>query len=824
MRSVCLSVGLLLLAGVSLAQGKFYDITEPEKLPQTINSNVEEGLPMLSPDGKTLYFVRTFHKNNVGGVAGGQDIWYSTRKNGRWTSAKNDLEKLNTEDNNAVTGISNDGSTMYLHGTYLRKDELTSGLSFVQKQDDGWSRPRYQHVPHFSAKSDHYSFFLDPHDRYMVISSKGKKSKGKEDLYVCLRNEKGRWGDPIHLGPQVNSSGFEISPFLDDNGRALYFASNGHDGFGSADIYVSYRLDETWTNWTEPKNLGPKVNSKKFDAYFSVHEDGTVFFCSNRDGELSDIYTAELVAYKRAPVVLPNAIPKTKVLDTLISVSGIFEYDGFPGDNVKLQLVDEDNTFVRVATTDENGNFTFEKLPQGKNYMVKVLEADADMQDDGELFIYDEKGTKQEEFQAKNTLVQLDSDYNAAEKVAEEDAQVEVVTGRFEYNSLPAANSMIELVDENGNVVDVIQTDANGNFEYEKLALNRNFILRMAEADAEALEDTKVFLVDEDGNKAEEATQTEEGGFSFQQLSAARINELSRMSDKDGSEILIIDKSDMVVVAGQFEYENLPSDGVKMNLLDEEEVVLHVTQTDSDGKFSFDNLEPNQDYIVTIAEDQNIPEDARLYLLDDDGNKVLLINQGENGKYLMRAYPKEELKALPKLEEKDVELISMEPRAEEPKTEAPKAAVVADEPKSKVRPKSKPRPKTTTKPVVSAKPTPVEEDVLGAVYFFNYEFNIWDLSEANIILLDNEIIPRLNNDPNLVLVVHGHADSEGSAQNNQRVSNFRALDVRQYLLSRLIESHRIITQGFGEDKPLVSNSTPEGRSKNRRVEMQLERR
>ena len=76
--------------------------------------------------------------------------------------------------------------------------------------------------------------------------------------------------------------------------RYLFFASNGHDGFGDADIYVSERMYDSWDVWSKPLNLGEPINTDGFDAYFWMAPDSTVLFSSNRDGGLSDIYTSKI--------------------------------------------------------------------------------------------------------------------------------------------------------------------------------------------------------------------------------------------------------------------------------------------------------------------------------------------------------------------------------------------------------------------------------------------------------------------------------------------------------------------------------------------------
>jgi outer membrane protein OmpA-like peptidoglycan-associated protein len=105
----------------------------------------------------------------------------------------------------------------------------------------------------------------------------------------------------------VNTSGADFAPFLAADGKTLYFASEGHKGFGGSDIFYSRRLDDSWKNWSKPINLGPSVNSKTWDAYYSISAKGdyAYFVSSNEQNGSKDIYRIKLPDQLRPdPVVL----------------------------------------------------------------------------------------------------------------------------------------------------------------------------------------------------------------------------------------------------------------------------------------------------------------------------------------------------------------------------------------------------------------------------------------------------------------------------------------------------------------------------------------
>jgi hypothetical protein len=81
---------------------------------------------------------------------------------------------------------------------------------------------------------------------------------------------------------------------LSEDKSSLYFSSTGHAGLGDADIFVSYRLYDSWETWSVPQNLGEKLNSKGFDAFYSVYGDSIAYLASNRNGRQTDVYSVEI--------------------------------------------------------------------------------------------------------------------------------------------------------------------------------------------------------------------------------------------------------------------------------------------------------------------------------------------------------------------------------------------------------------------------------------------------------------------------------------------------------------------------------------------------
>ena len=124
----------------------------------------------------------------------------------------------------------------------------------------------------------------------------------------------------------------------------------------------------------------------------------------------------------------------------------------------------------------------------------------------------------------------------------------------------------------------------------------------------------------------------------------------------------------------------------------------------------------------------------------------------------------------------------------------------------------------TPTPPPPAPPTPVVKKtvVLPGVHF---AFDRADLSAEAKQILDREIVVELKADPTLSVLVEGHTDNVGSDDYNQRLSEQRAGSVKTYLVGQGIDAGRVDTRGYGESRPVADNSTPAGRTSNRRVEV-----
>lgn len=266
---------------------QFERIEEPKRLGGSVNTLAEENFPIFLKSDGALYFTRTFDENAKYGLYD-QNIWVSEKEGELTYSSGESVKKINNKFNNCIVGFSSDESKIYLLNAYAGKKDLKKGICYSVKKGNNWSKPKEIKIPELDIEGQFYGFHINKEETLIIISYVGPNSEGEEDLYYSeLVDEK--WTSPKTMGASINSSGFEISPFLSKDSDTLFFASNGFGGEGDSDIFYSLRAGKSWDEWSEPINLGNKINSPKFDAYFTM-SDRFFYWSSNRDAERSDIY------------------------------------------------------------------------------------------------------------------------------------------------------------------------------------------------------------------------------------------------------------------------------------------------------------------------------------------------------------------------------------------------------------------------------------------------------------------------------------------------------------------------------------------------------
>ncbi|MDO7876855.1 OmpA family protein [Hymenobacter sp. ASUV-10] len=265
--------------------------------------------PVVSADGKRIFFHRVISKvSTVNANVSDKDVYLTERRpDGSWGPAQSLGRPINNEASNAPAWTSPDGRELLLisrynaDGSYLSR----SGLSRSRQQPDGsWSIPEVAVERKSDFPGQRVSYTFDAGSTLRVYSKQlDSRESPNSDLYVEFRQPDGSYGPARALGPVLNTPLKDISPFLAPDGVTLYFASNGHPGYGHLDIFVSRRLDDSWTSWSPPLNLGPAVNTNGDESFFTLAAAGDyAYFSATGPAGNLDLYRIAL-----PPALAPKA-------------------------------------------------------------------------------------------------------------------------------------------------------------------------------------------------------------------------------------------------------------------------------------------------------------------------------------------------------------------------------------------------------------------------------------------------------------------------------------------------------------------------------------
>lgn len=334
---------------IKVAESQKY-FSEPERLSDNINSQYEEVNPVISPDGKTLFF----NRKNFPPHVKDDEIWYSEldSKN-EWGPAKHFPEPINNEHHNFVASITPDGNTMLLNGQYFKDGSHGKGFSFSHREQNGWSFPEFARVKNFINTDRYINFYMSNDGKKIFMNVRRDDTRGTSDLYISFLQKDSSWSEPKNLGTKINTTGRECCAFLASDDVTLFYSSDGMNGYGSNDIYVSRRLDDTWQNWSDPLNIGAPVNSAEWDAYYTIPAKGDYAYFV-RDG---DIYRIRLSPeQKPKPVILVYGTVSNQKTNQFISDA-----------SVRYEFLKDGSEAGVARTNPANGEYKI-VLPYGHSY------------------------------------------------------------------------------------------------------------------------------------------------------------------------------------------------------------------------------------------------------------------------------------------------------------------------------------------------------------------------------------------------------------------------------------------------------------------------
>ncbi len=321
-----------------------------EKLHDKINTpEFDEISPIITVDGQTLFFTRagsydfnktlwmdgadiseklTYQqlasqlKSIYSEIAGypvkdafrsdfNQDIWYAETVENHLDHLVHPPAPLNNALPNSICSLTPESESYVVVNQFSREGGMNKGFSIVKRNIDGtWTDPVPMQIDNYNVVSSAVNLTMSSTGEVLIMSLPRKDSYGDNDLYISFKVGDNHWSEPKNMGPKINTNMREVTPHLTADGRDLFFASNRPSSIGGLDIFYVSRLDETWINWSEPRRFVSPINSVEDESqpYFNTAT-GYMYFSSKKDGT-HDIYRVKI-----APEVTQEVLVKGKIVN-----------------------------------------------------------------------------------------------------------------------------------------------------------------------------------------------------------------------------------------------------------------------------------------------------------------------------------------------------------------------------------------------------------------------------------------------------------------------------------------------------------------------------
>jgi outer membrane protein OmpA-like peptidoglycan-associated protein len=329
-----------------------HDGVVAENLGPEVNSKFDEFPSFVDHDRIYITTNRPTHE----GYIQGDDIWFTDREPTGWSKALNYGGRINTMRDEGAPFITADGEDVYFVQCWT-EDGLGDCDIYVGKMD---YNGKWQEIRNLGDKVNSKYWdshpFISPDGEYLYFASDRSGGYGGTDIWRSKRLRSGRWSEPKNLGPEINTSGDEKSPVIAPNGVDLYFSSNGHDGLGGYDLFRSSNIQGE--KWSPARNVGRPFNSAGDDMFWTLTaREDTVFIASSRNGGEGglDIYSVWPNPFKDSTRYIYHV--KGVVFDTVTNM-------GLPRARIRVQPA---SGAAFTLEAGNNGRFQF-RTELGRSY------------------------------------------------------------------------------------------------------------------------------------------------------------------------------------------------------------------------------------------------------------------------------------------------------------------------------------------------------------------------------------------------------------------------------------------------------------------------
>ncbi|MEM9935576.1 MAG: OmpA family protein [Bacteroidota bacterium] len=338
----------------------------------TVNANpFPDYAPFMHPHDSILFFTSRREKEDVMDPFSKTDenLYYSFRDfmDGEWVRAEKLPDIINSKFNEGSACLSPNGLTLYF--TRCNDDETGFGdcdlyEATYDPTDDSWND-----VHNLGAEVN--TSYWDSHPnisedgKYLYFASNRAGGYGATDIYVSEKNGEGKWGKAVNLGPMVNSSQDEVTPFFHRINKTLYFSSSGQvHSLGGFDIYRSRWMGE---DWESPRNVGPLVNTRGNDYYFSIDGKADFIYYSRSEGQEDNHLEQDFDLY-----AFPMPMGARPEANSLLRGFLVDSVSGNPLTGTVMIIDLDENVEIAPKVINEEGYFEFD-LIKDRKYQVYIF-------------------------------------------------------------------------------------------------------------------------------------------------------------------------------------------------------------------------------------------------------------------------------------------------------------------------------------------------------------------------------------------------------------------------------------------------------------------
>jgi len=274
---------LQLLQNVKFVRGEVVNIPETleiEPLNPELNKFQLQYFPAMTADENFLIFTARQGTHDMYD----ENIYVSKKQNQKWGSPQPISPSINSKDNEGTSSINADARFLVFTKCGSPEGQGSCDIFMAERVGNVWNAPKPIGMINSPYWDSHPSISAD--GRRLFFTSARPGGQGKMDIWCAEKDTNSKWQVPYNLGPTINTPFDEETPFLHANGQTLYFASDGHPGFGKVDLFYTYKVGK---NWEKPKNLGKVINTSKDESALFITASGkTGLFCieERRDREL----------------------------------------------------------------------------------------------------------------------------------------------------------------------------------------------------------------------------------------------------------------------------------------------------------------------------------------------------------------------------------------------------------------------------------------------------------------------------------------------------------------------------------------------------------